>query len=40
MVRFWTRSLAASTLTHSIYNLILFSMMLVQTDGFRHLEKM
>jgi membrane protease YdiL (CAAX protease family) len=38
-VRFVTRSLAASTLVHSIYNAILFGIMLVQTDGFRHLDK-
>jgi len=39
-VRFATRSLAASTLTHSAYNFILFAMMFIQTDGFRHLDKM
>lgn len=39
-VRLVTRSLAASTLVHSAYNFILFSLMFVQTDGFRHLDKM
>jgi len=38
-VRLVTRSLAASTLVHAIYNAILFSFMFVQTGGFRHLEK-
>ena len=39
-VRLWTRSLAASTLVHAAYNFMLFSVMLVETGGFRHLEKM
>ncbi len=39
-VRLVTGSLAASTLVHSVYNLLLFLLMLWQTDGFRHLEKM
>ena len=39
-VRLATRSLAASTLTHSAYNFMLFAVMLVQTDGFRHMDKM
>jgi len=38
-VRLVTRSLAASTLVHSIYNAILFGIMLVETGGFRHLDK-
>jgi membrane protease YdiL (CAAX protease family) len=38
-VRLGTRSLAASTLVHSTYNFILFAMMLVGTDGFRHMDK-
>ena len=38
-VRLATRSLAASTLVHSAYNFMLFSLMLVQTSGFRHLDK-
>jgi len=40
VVRLWTRSLAASTLVHSAYNFMLFAMMLWQTGGFRHLERM
>jgi membrane protease YdiL (CAAX protease family) len=39
-VRLATRSLASSTLVHSVYNFILFSLMFFQTDGFRHLDKM
>jgi membrane protease YdiL (CAAX protease family) len=39
-VRLATRSLAASTLVHSLYNFLLFSMMLVQTGGFRHMDRM
>jgi uncharacterized protein len=39
-VRLWTRSLAASTMVHSAYNFMLFAMMLWQTDGFRHLDRM
>jgi len=39
-VRMATRSLAASTLVHSAYNLMLFALMFAQTDGFRHLDKM
>jgi membrane protease YdiL (CAAX protease family) len=39
-VRLVTRSLAASTLTHSTYNFLLFTMMLWQTGGFRHMDKM
>jgi CAAX protease family protein len=38
-VRLVTKSLAASTLVHSAYNFMLFSLMLVQTSGFRHLDK-
>ena len=34
------RSLAASTLVHSAYNAMLFTLMFAQTDGFRHLDKM
>lgn len=40
MVRFVTRSLASSVLVHAVYNFILFSMMLIGTQGFRHFEKM
>lgn len=39
-VRLWTRSLAASTLVHASYNFMLFAMMMVGTQGFRHMEKM
>jgi membrane protease YdiL (CAAX protease family) len=39
-VRFATQSLASSVLVHACYNLILFSIMLVGTNGFRHLDKM
>jgi membrane protease YdiL (CAAX protease family) len=38
--RLATRSLAASVLVHASYNLLLFSIMLLGTSGFRHLEKM
>jgi membrane protease YdiL (CAAX protease family) len=38
--RLSTRSLAASVLVHACYNFLLFSIMLVTTGGFRHLEKM
>jgi membrane protease YdiL (CAAX protease family) len=39
-VRLITRSLAASVVVHAFYNLLLFSMMVVVTEGFRHLDKM
>jgi len=39
-VRLVTRSLAASTLVHSAYNAMLFAAMFVQTDGFRHMDKL
>jgi len=39
VVRLWTKSLAASTLVHAAYNFMLFSVMLVETGGFRHLDK-
>ncbi len=39
-VRLVTKSLAASTLVHAAYNFMLFSVMLVETGGFRHLDKM
>jgi uncharacterized protein len=39
-VRLWTRSLAASTMVHACYNFMLFSIMLVGTQGFRHMEKL
>jgi membrane protease YdiL (CAAX protease family) len=39
-VRLLTRSLAASTLVHATYNFLLFGVMLVETGGFRHLDKL
>ena len=39
-VRLRLRSLAASTLVHASYNLLLFSIMIVGTGGFKHLDKM
>jgi hypothetical protein len=39
-VRLFTRSLACSVVVHACYNFLLFSLMLVGTGGFRHLEKM
>jgi uncharacterized protein len=39
-VRLATRSLASSVLVHACYNFLLFSLMLIGTDGFRHLDKM
>jgi membrane protease YdiL (CAAX protease family) len=38
-VRLLTRSLAASVLVHACYNFLLFSLMLLGTSGFRHLNK-
>ncbi|MGA2535981.1 MAG: lysostaphin resistance A-like protein [Terracidiphilus sp.] len=38
--RLATRSLAASVLVHASYNLLLFSLMLLGTQGFKHLDKM
>lgn len=38
--RLSTRSLAASVLVHACYNFLLFSLMLLGTSGFRHLDKM
>jgi len=37
--RLSTRSLAASVLVHACYNFLLFSIMLIGTSGFRHLDK-
>jgi membrane protease YdiL (CAAX protease family) len=37
--RLSTRSLAASVFVHASYNFLLFSLMLLGTDGFRHLDK-
>ncbi len=39
-VRLYTRSLAASVLVHAFYNFLLFSLMLIASGGFRHLDKM
>ncbi len=39
-VRLWTRSLASSTLVHASYNFMLFTIMLIGTHGFRHMDKM
>lgn len=38
--RLATRSLAASVIVHAAYNFLLFSLMLLGTQGFRHLDKM
>ena len=38
--RLWARSLAASVLVHAAYNFILFSIMLLGTSGFTHLDKL
>jgi membrane protease YdiL (CAAX protease family) len=40
VVRLKTRSLAASTLVHSFYNFLLFSIMMLGTGGFRNLQNM
>ncbi len=39
-VRLVTRSLAASTLVHATYNFTLFFVMFVESDGFRHFDKL
>ncbi|MFZ1937753.1 MAG: lysostaphin resistance A-like protein [Terracidiphilus sp.] len=39
-VRLLTRSLASSTMVHACYNFLLFSLMLIGTEGFRHMDKM
>jgi membrane protease YdiL (CAAX protease family) len=39
-IRALTRSVAACILTHLAYNATLFSAMVAQTNGFRHLEKL
>jgi hypothetical protein len=38
-VRLKTRSLASSTLVHACYNFLIFSLALIGTGGFRHLDK-
>lgn len=40
VVRLRTGSLASSVLVHAFYNLTLFMGLLIQTGGFRHLEKL
>ncbi len=40
VVRLRTRSLAASMTVHACYNFLLFAAMLVQSEGFRHLERL
>ena len=40
IVRLWLDSLAASMLVHASYNLTLFAGILVETGGFRHLDKL
>ena len=40
VVRFRTRSLAASVVVHAVYNFSIFLTLFIATDGFRHLEKM
>jgi uncharacterized protein len=39
-VRLSTRSVAASTVVHACYNLLLFTLMMWGTGGFRHLDKL
>jgi hypothetical protein len=39
-VRLSTRSVAASTVVHACYNLLLFTLMFWGTGGFRHLDKL
>jgi uncharacterized protein len=39
-IRLSTRSLASSVLVHASYNFMLFSIMMLGTGGFRHLDKM
>jgi CAAX protease family protein len=40
LARLGTRSLACSVFVHASYNFLLFSLMLIGTGGFRHLDKM
>ncbi len=40
VVRLRLQSLAASTVVHAAYNFTLFSGLLLQTEGFRHLERL
>jgi membrane protease YdiL (CAAX protease family) len=39
-VRLMTRSLASSTLVHATYNFMLFSIMIIGTQGFKHMDRM
>ena len=39
-VRLSARSLAASTIVHACYNLLLFSLMFWGTNGFKHMDKL
>jgi hypothetical protein len=38
--RLSTRSLAASVMVHASYNFLLFFLMAIGTEGFKHLDKM
>jgi uncharacterized protein len=40
IVRLRLKSVAASTVVHAAYNFTLFAGLLLQTDGFRHLERL
>ena len=40
IIRLQLKSVAASTVVHAAYNFTLFSGLLLQTDGFRHLERL
>jgi uncharacterized protein len=40
VVRLQLRSVAAGVIVHSFYNLTLFTGLLIQSDGFRHLDKL
>jgi len=39
-VRLSTRSVAASVVVHACYNFLLFSLMLLGTGGFQHMDRM
>ena len=39
-VRLLTRSLAASTIVHAVYNFFIFTIELIGTGGFRHFDRM
>ena len=39
-VRIRTQSVACSTLVHASYNSLVFLLALIQTGGYRHLEKL